>query len=253
MDNAIIAWYNQVMQVLRLSFMVAFLFLFVGGIFWYTNLNQLRSASADPAIHAGDGPLRANARLRTGTRLPIAAAIDIPLSAPVSGGGLLHPIDAFEERITKKPFGIFITPETSPVQPDRFDGFHTGVDVEYGDVPGDVPVYAIESGTVLVSRFASGYGGVTVIRHTLVDGRSLLVLYGHLDPSTLIPPGTAVVRGQSIGILGEGETDETDGVRKHLHFALIKGNATNLAVYVASAEALDGWYDPLTFYGLTQK
>ena len=41
-------------------------------------------------------------------------------------------------RITKKPFGIFITTQNSPVQPERFSGYHTGVDVEYKDAEGRI-------------------------------------------------------------------------------------------------------------------
>jgi hypothetical protein len=33
--------------------------------------------------------------------------------------------------LQKKPFGIYITPENSPVQPENFTGYHTGIDVEY--------------------------------------------------------------------------------------------------------------------------
>lgn len=223
------------MHASRVSLLVTALLLLVGGLFWYTNFANDRSAH-DATVPP---PL-------TATRLPLPPAIE-PMTAIPSR--LLEPIDEFKERITKKPFGIFITPETSPIQPDRFSGYHTGVDIEYGDVAGDVPVYAITDGTVLISRFASGYGGVTVIRHTREHERPLLVLYGHLDPNTLLPPGDTVVRGQRIGILGEGETHETDGARKHLHFALIKGDTPRLAGYVASQDALEDWYDPITFYG----
>lgn len=47
---------------------------------------------------------------------------------------IVLPIAEFEKRITKKPFGIYITPQNSPVQPERFTGYHTGVDVEYEDI-----------------------------------------------------------------------------------------------------------------------
>lgn len=40
------------------------------------------------------------------------------------------PLTDAAARITKKPFGIFITPQNSPVQPERFSGFHTGTDFE---------------------------------------------------------------------------------------------------------------------------
>jgi len=47
---------------------------------------------------------------------------------------LVLPVNQFFARITKKPFGVYITPETSPVQPEKFTGYHTGVDVEFVDL-----------------------------------------------------------------------------------------------------------------------
>jgi len=130
---------------------------------------------------------------------------------------LIQPTDGFKNRITKKPYGIFITPQTSPVQPDKFTGFHNAVDIEYGDVSVDVPVRAIANGTIILSRYASGYGGVIVIKHE-INNQSLVALYGHLDPEQMLPEGTNVTLGQKIGILGDGYTHETDGARKHLHY-----------------------------------
>ena len=37
-----------------------------------------------------------------------------------------NPISNPLERIIKKPFGIKINPANSPVQPERFSGYHTG-------------------------------------------------------------------------------------------------------------------------------
>lgn len=158
------------------------------------------------------------------------------------------PISEFTTRITKKPFGIFITPETSPIEHDRWTGYHTGVDIEYEDILGDVQVTAITDGEIVLNRFATGYGGVIVIRHN-ISGRDILALYGHLDPASLLPKNIKKVKqGQIIGILGDGGTDETDGARKHLHFALIKKDALDIRGYVKSQEELAGWYDPQEFY-----
>lgn len=41
-----------------------------------------------------------------------------------------YPLMGPEERITKKPFGVFVTPQNSPVNPERFRGYHTGTDFE---------------------------------------------------------------------------------------------------------------------------
>ncbi|HEV2413121.1 MAG TPA: M23 family metallopeptidase [Candidatus Saccharimonadales bacterium] len=158
---------------------------------------------------------------------------------------LVEPIDQFHQRITKIFFGTYVTPQNSPIQPERFTGYHTGVDVEYGDVTGTVPVYAIANGIVTYSNWASGYGGVTVIQVT-IDGALHLVLYGHLDPSSTLPVGTQVSQGQQIGILGIAYSQQTDGERRHLHFDILASDTLDLRGYVPVASELSGWIDPLS-------
>ena len=72
---------------------------------------------------------------------------------PTQGAGYAEPVKDFKQRATKKLFGTEVTPQDSPVQPERFKGFHTGVDVEYGDVSSPVVVMAIDSGQVVFSRW----------------------------------------------------------------------------------------------------
>ena len=175
---------------------------------------------------------------------PPAPAPPPPVAEETS---LVEPVAEFKARITKKPFGIYITPETSPVQPEKFTGYHNAVDVEYEDVAGDVPVRAISEGEVVVSRTASGYGGVMVVRHT-INGEKKLVLYGHLDPKSTKPVGATVTRGEQIAILGGHKSAETDGERKHLHFAILAKSTVDLRGYVQNKSELSGWHDPLTFY-----
>ena len=187
------------------------------------------------------------------TRTPEAALVRAitpeqeSIALPQAPFRLHEPVDEFLERITQKPFGVFITPETSPVQNDRFTGWHTGVDVEYEDTAGDIGVRAIADGIVIESTFAKGYGGVVVIRH-IIDGKTLLALYGHLDPASILPKNTNVRQGQTIGVLGEGGTHETDDVRKHLHFSILKKDEIDLRGYVQDEKELEAWYDPQTFY-----
>ena len=162
----------------------------------------------------------------------------------------IQPTYEFKNRITKKPYGIFITPQTSPVQPDKFTGFHNAVDIEYGDVSFDVPVRAITNGKIILSKYASGYGGVIVIRHE-INNQSLVALYGHLNPEKMLPEGTNVTLGQKIGILGDGYTHETDGARKHLHFSIMPYNPEDkldIRGYVNTKEDLSKWIDPLIFF-----
>ncbi|MEX2055121.1 MAG: M23 family metallopeptidase, partial [Candidatus Andersenbacteria bacterium] len=125
---------------------------------------------------------------------------------------LVEPIAEFKERVTKKSFGTYVTPQDSPVQPEKFTGYHTGVDVEYDDVLDDVPVRAIADGEVVVARVAQGYGGVMLIKHTIA-GEERLVVYGHLKPDNLRRVRSTVKAGEEIGVLGAGGTAETDGER----------------------------------------
>jgi len=176
------------------------------------------------------------------TATPTATTSPTPNEKKLS---LAEPI--FKTRITKKPFGIYITPETSPVQPERFRGYHTGADVEYEDIEAEVPVFALSDGEVVFARTVSGYGGVAVMSFRWQD-LNYLALYGHLRPSSLPEVGREVTRGEQIGVLGRGGTAETDGERKHLHFAILKDAEVDLRGYVSSQAALGSWLDPLTFY-----
>lgn len=169
--------------------------------------------------------------------------------APAIKVSVVLPIGQFFERITKKPFGIYITPKISPVQPERFTGYHTGADVEYQDVTGTVPVQAIADGIVERSGWVSGYGGMLAIRHN-IDGQKYLAIYGHLNPASLIANGQSVVKGEQIGILGLGFSRETDNERRHLHFALYPGSDINIKGYVQSAKELINWIDPVKFFQL---
>lgn len=157
------------------------------------------------------------------------------------------PVDEFKKRITKKPFGIYITPATSPVQPERFSGYHTGVDVEYVDVESDVPVRAIANGTVTFSGVIDGYGGVILVTHT-IKGSPRTVVYGHLDPSSLLASGSGVKKSQKIGVLGANNSSETDGERKHLHFALLSDARQDFRGYVQSEGELSAWLNPLAIF-----
>jgi len=156
-----------------------------------------------------------------------------------------YPIDPFKERITKKHFADYFTPANSPVQPERFTGYHTGVDVEYTDTTADIPIYAIADCTVYKAEIVSGYGGFLALQCTL-QGENRYVVYGHVRLSSLPAVGTAVKKGEQIGVLGTGNSAETDGERHHLHFAIAK--TFDYRGYVQNESELSNWVDPLTFF-----
>lgn len=160
------------------------------------------------------------------------------------GSTIQSPVDQVRERVTKKQFGTYVTPANSPVQPERFTGYHTGIDVEYDDVITDVPVRAVAEGTVIAARTVSGYGGVVGIQHT-IDNNPVVGIYGHLRPESLPTVGATVAAGEQIAVLGTGQTAETDGERKHLHFGLHRGTTLELRGYVTRESDLTQWLDPL--------
>lgn len=173
-----------------------------------------------------------------------------PTPPPEPTVTLVYPIENFPDRVTLKPFGIHITPATSPVQPERFSGYHTGADAETtaDEANADVPVVAITEGTVALARTASGYGGVMVLQ-VQIDGQPYTAVYGHLNvDSFTVQVGDTVTVGEKLANLGKGFSSETDGERKHLHFGLLPGTFTNIKGYVQNESELKNWLDPIAFF-----
>ncbi len=170
---------------------------------------------------------------------------------PTSSAALfVPPIANWQARVTKKPFGIYITPQTSPVQPEKFKGYHTGVDFETtpAEQNTDVPVYAVCSGTMLAKQTVSGYGGA-VVEICNLDGQTVTILYGHLKISSVsLIEGQAITAGQPIGILGKAYSAETDGERKHLHLGIHLGSAINWLGYVSDPSQLADWLDAMKYF-----
>lgn len=175
---------------------------------------------------------------------PSAVQTTVPPSVTENPPEIIFPIAQFEKGITKKPFGIYITPKNSPVQPERFSGYHTGVDVENEDAKVDVPVYAICDGKIVVKRWISGYGGTIVLKCN-IGNEEIYVLYGHLNPDSFIKNSSAKKR-EEIAILGQGYSQQTDFERKHLHFAIRKNNL-DFRGYVQTKTELKEWYNPVSF------
>ncbi len=171
-------------------------------------------------------------------------------SDPDDDRGLPVPIDRAPERVTKKPFGVLIDPRTSPVQPERFSGYHTGTDFETfpEERDADVTVRAVCDGTIVAKRRADGYGGIVVERCD-IGGEESMVVYGHLAVSSVDPDiGDAVRRGDVIGLLGAAGSADTDLERKHLHLGIRRGADADIRGYVSDRAALSGWVDPCDFF-----
>ena len=159
--------------------------------------------------------------------------------------GFIPPIDNWESRVTKKPFGIYITPGDSPVSPERFAGHHTGTDFETfpNEQEKDVAIQAICNGPLLSKKTASGYGGIAV-QQCVFQGETVSVVYGHVRLSSVtINVNETLHAGDTIGALGRGYSSETDGERKHLHLGIHKGEGINILGYVQKSEELNSWID----------
>ena len=155
------------------------------------------------------------------------------------------PLDRTAERVTKKTFGMFITPQNSPVQPERFQGYHTGVDFEIfpEELNTEVSVRAVCSGELKLKRYVSGYGGVA-IQECELNNEPITVVYGHLKLSSITAnTGENISTGDIIGILGDAFSNDIDGERKHLHLGVHKGEEIDFQGYVQTEKELDFWID----------
>lgn len=159
------------------------------------------------------------------------------------------PLDRAGLRITKKHFGTFVTPKNSPVSPEKFQGFHTGIDMEtFEDEQAvDIAVYAVCDGRIRQTHSINGYGGV-LIQDCTLHGEAITVLYGHLRQTSIQKKaGDLLKTGDEIGVLGTGYSLETSGERKHLHLSIHRGSAIDVRGYVQSKTELDAWEDPEPF------
>lgn len=222
--------YNIIMAKAVLYVILAVVIIF-GLYFAFVRKNRVISPS--PAVqNSTSAPAQADVKANTTAKSQPENAITPPINDALS-------------RITKKPFGIKISPTNSPVSPEKFSGFHTGVDFETPpDEPNvDVPIFAVCNGPLLLKKWATGYGGVAV-QKCVIAKMDVTVIYGHLKLAGISTAvGEQLADGQQIGILGKGYGTETDGERKHLHLGIHKGTTINILGYVKSQSDLSQWLD----------
>lgn len=179
----------------------------------------------------------------TNTTTPLITA-----TSTLESSGFSWPIDGALARVTKKPFGLYISPNTSPVSPEHFTGYHTGADFETTDQEKnvDVPIHAICTGPLILKKTATGYGGVAV-QSCKINKSPVTIIYGHLRLASIVAElNTILNQGQQIGLLGQGYSLETADERKHLHLGIHKSGTVNLLGYVPDKNKLSQWIDFLT-------
>lgn len=214
---------------------VLFVLLLLGGFSWYGN-TPVSPAPAEPTPHTS-----------TPTSKPTNATD--PVLPTVKPRPFTPPLSRAAERVTKKPFGIRISPTDSPVSPEKFTGIHTGTDFEAfpEEADQDVPVYTICAGPLLRTQQARGYGGMVVQACTL-DGNAITVVYGHVKlESVQTSVHEQLAQGATLGILGKGYSTETDGERKHLHLGIHKGGSIVTNGYIANQTNLNNWLDVMQY------
>ncbi|MFH0819529.1 MAG: metallophosphoesterase [bacterium] len=168
---------------------------------------------------------------------------------------LNFPLSQALKRITKKPFGIKVSPNDSPIKLERFSGYHTGTDFEIFEDEKDkeVAVLAICDGKIIKKGFVSGYGGV-MVEQCQIENQPVTVIYGHISlENSKVGLGNSVKQKEIISFLGRGESPETDGERKHLHLGIHKGQEIDLRGYVKQKEELGQWLDFQTLTSLFMK
>lgn len=156
------------------------------------------------------------------------------------------PISNYASRLTVRKFGQLVTPADAKtlVCGATFTGYHTGDDLE--TTPSEqnqpIPVSSVADGKIISVSWVKGYGGLIVAQYP-----DFTAYYGHIDlSSTTLKSGDKITRGEFLANLGRGCSSQTDGERKHLHFALHRGLSTDLRGYVSAQNQLLNWLDPST-------
>lgn len=160
-----------------------------------------------------------------------------------------NPISDARARVTKKPFGIYVRPRASPVTPERFRGYHAGVDFDAlpGEQMSNVTIYAVCDGVLLRKATLRGYGGVA-IQLCKLENKPITVLYGHVKlTSVTIKVGQKVTKGETLAVLGRPYSAETGGERKHLHLGIHQGTKIDTRGYVQNKSELKRWLDALKY------
>lgn len=162
---------------------------------------------------------------------------------------LIFPLEGFAENVSNK-FG----------EDCSFGGVHWGIHLG-ADCPAlaGTKVLSIGDGVVEYSALHAGtpeksnWGNIIIISHVnSVTGKSFFSLYGHLG-TRLVAAGDKVEVGQSIGVIGAGNTPE-NGMWPiaHLHLAIYTGvwEGKVLPGYFRSDQKLTKlrwWKNPVKF------
>lgn len=111
-----------------------------------------------------------------------------------------------------------------PVKHKRI--FHQGIDI---DARENTPVRATQDGNVVRCGWFGGYGNCIDIYHGIINGKSVMSRYAHLNKSYVVFGQQGIKKGQVIAL--SGDTGMSTG--PHLHFEIHEnGNTVNPRKYV---------------------
>lgn len=184
---------------------------------------------------------------RSPTKTP--STTDTSPPEKTSSEEFIFPLSSGMDRVTKKPFWLKISPADSPISPEKFSGYHTGVDFETLPLEQDetIIVHAICTGPLVMKKWATGYGGVAV-QKCQRNQQDVTVIYGHLKLASIEAPLESILlSGQKLWVLGKGFSSETDNERKHLHLGIHLWSVINIRWYVNTPSELDQWLDSIKY------
>ncbi len=206
-------------------------------------------------------PASKNTNSATESPTPTNNATPTQAASPtVNQSNYFFPLPNYFSRILVRKYGQLVSPSDRPNIPcgAEFSGYHDGDDLETtaAEQNQDVPVYAAAEGKVVLLEHVSGYGGLLVEASSLplsagptsakaTAGEEVTIYYGHISlASAKVRQGEAVKSGQILANLGRGCSSQTDGERKHLHFAIHLGSSVDVRGYAPTREALSQWLNP---------
>lgn len=156
------------------------------------------------------------------------------------------PMTDYQNRLTYRKFGENITAEIRPRCGRAFSGIHNGDDLEVleTEINKEVKVFAVNDGEIVFKEYIDGYGGLIILK-TSLNNQDVLLNYGHIDITTAnVKLGDKITSGQVLAVLGDECSTETDGERKHLHFAIHKGTTIDVKGYLDNQNELGEWLNP---------
>lgn len=99
---------------------------------------------------------------------------------------------------------------------------HAGTDI---DVKAGSPVYAAETGRIIVIGFDHRWQGWVTIEHTDRKGNRYTTVYWHINPLGKWKVGDVVKRGEQIGTVAKMKSEKDE----HLHFGVRNAPYSNVA------------------------